>query len=458
MFPSLRRALVGAAALALSLSSFAVDTANAYPDQPIKIIVTFPPGGSADIVIRALQPVLSETLRQTIIIENKSGAGGNIGIGAVAKSAPDGYTLGVAAAGVLTVNPHLNPAAMPFDPLKDLVPVTMLAEIPFVLVASQQSAITSVADVIAKAKAEPQGLSIGHGGNGTAMHLTSALFNQKAGVGIQLIAYRGTAPASVDVLAGHIPLAVLDIPASKQLIIDGKLKALGVSAAKRVVFLPDVPPLAEQGLSEFELVGWFGLVAPAGTSPEIVNTLNAAFVKALSDPAAIEKIRVLGAEPAPTSPEAFAKFIRSESAKWGKLIAETGIKANSSAGHFRKRLSAFDPDQCDGPFASRSWRAKGLSVAHSESLSHTETRLNRPVRPILRDADGRLPHESEFLKQLGIRVREMRALRGMSRRELARLSGLSERFVAQIEAGKGNVSIVRLLRIAMVFRGDGPAA
>jgi len=327
MFPSLRRALVGAAALALSLSSFAVDIANAYPDQPIKIVVTFPPGGSADIVIRALQPVVSETLRQTIIIENKAGAGGNIGIGAVAKSTPDGYTLGVAAAGVLTVNPHLNPAAMPFDPLKDLAPVTMLAEIPFVLVASQQSGITSVKDIIAKAKAEPQSLSIGHGGNGTAMHLTSALFNQKAGVGVQLIAYRGTAPASVDVLAGHIPLAVLDIPASKQLINDGKLKALGVSAAKRLSFLPDVPPLAEQGLSEFESVGWFGLVAPAGTPPEIVDTLNAAFVKALSDPAAIEKIRVLGAEPAPTSPEGFGKFIRSESEKWGKLIAETGIKA-----------------------------------------------------------------------------------------------------------------------------------
>src|SRR3954469_7666062 len=327
MFPSFRRAFVGAVAVALSLSSFAIEAANAYPDQPIKIIVTFPPGGSADIVIRALQPLVSETLRQTIIIENKAGAGGNIGIGAVAKSAPDGYTLGVAAAGVLTANPHLNRAAMPFDPVKDLAPVTMLAEIPFVLVASQQSGITSVADIIAKAKAEPQGLSIGHGGNGTAMHLTSALVNQKAGVGIQLIAYRGTAPASVDVLAGHISLAVLDIPASKQLINDGKLKALGVSAAKRVTFLPDVPPLADQGLSEFESVGWFGLVAPAGTSPEIVKTPNAPFVKALSDPAAIEKIRVLGAEPAPGSPETFAKFIRSESEKWGKLIADTGIKA-----------------------------------------------------------------------------------------------------------------------------------
>jgi tripartite-type tricarboxylate transporter receptor subunit TctC len=266
-------------------------------------------------------------LRQPIVIENRAGAGGNIGIGAVAQAVPDGYTLGVAAAGVLTVNPHLNRAAMSFDPIKDLAPVTLLAEIPFVLVSSQQSAIASVADLIAKAKAQPQGLSIGHGGNGTAMHLTSALLAQKAGVGLQLIAYRGTAPATTDVLAGHIPLAVLDIPASKQLIGDGKLKALGVSAAGRVVFLPGVPTLAEQGLSEFESVGWFGLVAPAGTPPDVVNTLNAAFVKALSDPVAIEKIRMLGAEPKPSSAEAFAKFIQSESVKWGKLIAEAGIKA-----------------------------------------------------------------------------------------------------------------------------------
>jgi tripartite-type tricarboxylate transporter receptor subunit TctC len=326
MFPSIRQGIIHALVV-LSLASSAIETANAYPDQPIKIIVTFPPGGSADIVIRALQPLLSETLRQPIVIENRAGAGGNIGIGAVAQAAPDGYTLGVAAAGVLTVNPHLNRAAMPFDPVKDLAPVTLLAEIPFVLVSSQQSAIASVADLIAKAKAQPQGLSIGHGGNGTAMHLTSALFAQKAGVGIQLIAYRGTAPATTDVLAGHVPLAVLDIPASKQLIGDGKLKALGVSAAKRVVFLPDVPTLAEQGLSGFDSVGWFGIVAPAGTPPGVIGTLNAAFVKALSDRAAIEKIRVLGAEPAPTSPEAFAKVIQSESAKWGKLIAAAGIKS-----------------------------------------------------------------------------------------------------------------------------------
>lgn len=327
MLQSLRQIASLTIACGVLLAGLAPHPAGAYPDQPIKIIVTFPPGGSADIVIRALQPLIAEDLRQTVVIENRAGAGGNIGIGVVAAAAPDGYTLGVAAAGVLTVNPHLNRAAMSFDPLKDLAPITLLAEIPFVLVASQQAKLSTVADVIAAAKTRPRELSIGHGGNGTAMHLTSALFNQKAGVDIQLIAYRGTAPAMTDVLAGHIPLAVLDIPASQELIRDGKLKALGVSAAKRVSFLPDVPPLSDLGLSGFESVGWFGLVAPAGMPPEVVRRLNAAFVKALNDPSAAEKIRVLGAEPSPTSPEAFAAFIRSENAKWSKLIGDAGIKA-----------------------------------------------------------------------------------------------------------------------------------
>ena len=245
----------GAVSVAALLSPgwLAPALAGAYPDQPIKIIVTFPPGGSADIVIRALQPLLAEDLHQTIVIENSAGAGGNIGIGAVAQAAPDGYTLGRCRSRRAHRNPHLNRAAMSFDPLKDLAPMTLLAEIPFVLVASRKSKFASVADVIAAAKAHPGELSIGHGGNGTAMHLTSALFKQKAEVKIQLIAYRGTAPAAVDVLAGHIPLAVLDIPASQQLIRDGRLKALGVSASERVSFLPEVPPLAELGLSGFDL-------------------------------------------------------------------------------------------------------------------------------------------------------------------------------------------------------------
>jgi tripartite-type tricarboxylate transporter receptor subunit TctC len=325
MVQSSKQSALWSIAALLSASLLTSSPAQAYPDQPIKIIVTFPPGGSADIVIRALQPLVAEDLHQPVVVENKAGAGGNIGMAAVAQAAPDGYTLGVAPAGVLTVNPHLNRAAMSFDPLKDLAPITLLARIPFVLVASRESKFASVDDVIAAAKAHPGELSIGHGGNGTAMHLTSALFAQKAGVNIQLIAYRGTAPAATDVLAGHIPLAVLDIPVAQQLIRDGSLKALGVSAAGRVAFLPDVPPLSELGLSGFESVGWFGLVAPQGTPPAIIGRLNTAFVKALSDPAAVEKIRLLGAEPAPTSAENFAQFIQSESAKWGKLISDAGI-------------------------------------------------------------------------------------------------------------------------------------
>ena len=160
------------------------------------------------------------------------------------------------------------------------------------------------------------------------MHLTAALFAQKAGVQMELVPYRGTAPATVDVVAGHVPFAVLDIPASKQLILEGKLKAIGVSSAQRVPSLPAVPTLAESGVADFESVGWFGLVAPAGTPPEIITRLNEAFVRALKDPSVVEKIGSLGAVPAPTSPEQFSRFIASETAKWGKLVSEAGIKGN----------------------------------------------------------------------------------------------------------------------------------
>lgn len=297
-----------------------------YPEQLIKIIVTFPPGGSADIVIRALEPVVAADLKQGFVIENRAGAGGNIGMAAVAQAKPDGYTLGVAPAGALTVNPHLG-QAMPFDP-KNLAPITLLAEIPFVLVASEQVAARTVAETIALANAKPGALSIGHGGNSTAMHLTAASFVQRAGIQMELVPYRGTAPATVDVLAGHVPFAVLDIPASRQLILERKLNAIGVSSAQRVPSLPDVPTLAESGMAGFEAVGWFGLVAPAGTPADVVARLNEAFVKALKHPSVVEKIQSLGAMPAPTSPEQFAGFIQSESTKWGKLVREVGIKAN----------------------------------------------------------------------------------------------------------------------------------
>jgi len=299
--------------------------AQTYPSRAVTLVVTFPPGASADIVARTLEPSVSGELGQSLVIENRPGAGGNIGIGAVAKAPPDGYTLGIAAAGVLAVNPHLN-RNMTFDPQKDLVPITLLAEIPFVLAASPTLPASSVAELIALAKSSPDKLSIGHGGNGTAMHLTAALFTQRADMKVPLVAYRGSAPAANDLLGGHIPLAVLDIASSVQLIQAGRLKALGVSAAKRVAFLPQVPTLAEAGLPGYESVGWFGLVAPAGTPAEIVARLNTAFVKAMQEPASIEKILALGAELRPSTPEAFGQFISSESVKWGRVVAEAGIK------------------------------------------------------------------------------------------------------------------------------------
>jgi tripartite-type tricarboxylate transporter receptor subunit TctC len=315
-----------AAAISCALFLFqSAPLAQTYPNRPITLIVSFPPGASADIVARTLEPRVSAELGQSLVIENRPGAGGNIGIGAVAKAQPDGYTLGIAAAGVLAVNPHIN-RNMSFDPLKDLVPITMLAEIPFVLAASPTVPVASVADVIALAKSSPEKLSIGHGGNGTAMHLTAALFTQKAQVRIPLVAYRGSAPAANDLLGGHIALAVLDVTSSLQLIQEGKLRALGVSAAKRVALLPQVPTLAEQGLDGYESVGWFGLVSPAGTPPEVAAKLNAAFVKVMTEPAMAEKLRTLGAQPAPGTAEAFGQFIRSESAKWAKVVAEAGIK------------------------------------------------------------------------------------------------------------------------------------
>jgi tripartite-type tricarboxylate transporter receptor subunit TctC len=322
MLRTITQALLLAAAVLLAPSAAPAET---YPSRPITLIVTFPPGGSADIVARALEPLVTADLGQGIVVDNRPGAGGNIGIGAVARAAPDGYTLGVAAAGVLAVNPHIK-QGMPFDPLKDLAPVTLLAKTPFVLAAWPGGPAKSIAEVIAVAKANPEAMSIGHGGNGTAMHLSAALFTQKAQVKIPLVAYRGTAPAASDLLGGHVPLAVLDLPTSQQLIDDGKLLALAVTSSTRMATLPKVPTMIESGLEGYESTGWFGLVAPAGTPPEIVARLNAAFTKALKDKAVIARLAALGTDSVPSTPEAFGAYIRSESEKWGKVVAEAGVK------------------------------------------------------------------------------------------------------------------------------------
>jgi tripartite-type tricarboxylate transporter receptor subunit TctC len=315
------------AALAAAFLFLAAGPVLAFPDRPNRLIVGFPPGGSADLVARAIQPIVEKRLGQPLIIENKAGAGGVIAADVAAKATPDGHMIALAGAGALAVNVSLN-EKMPYDPVKDLAPVTLLAAIPFVLIAPASSPANSVAEVAALAKAKPDSFSIGHGGNGTAMHLSAQLFNQMAGVSATLVPYRGSTPVASDVLAGHVPLGISDITSAIALIRAGQIKALGVSTLRRTTALPEVATISESGLPGYESIGWFGIVASAGTPPEIVAKLNAAIVAALDDPGVKERLIAVGVEPAPMSPEKFGAFIRSEIVKWSDVIAKAGPKAN----------------------------------------------------------------------------------------------------------------------------------
>ena len=295
-----------------------------YPERPIRVVVTFPPGGSSDAMMRLLAPRLGERLGQQIVIDNKPGAGGNIGLSMVAKAPPDGYTLGVGAAGGLTANASLYPQ-MPFDTLRDLQPVTLLAAIPFVLVGSPGLPARTLPELLALMRSQPGQWSVAHGGNGTAMHLSVALLEQMGAVRVVPVPYRGSGPAAQDVLAGQVPLALVDLPASLQQIRAGKLVAYAVTSAQRLPGLPDVPTVAEAALPGYDSTGWFGLVAPAGTPAAIVARLNAEFAGTLREPAMQTLIRNLGMEPVPGTTEEFDAYMRSEMQKWARVIREARI-------------------------------------------------------------------------------------------------------------------------------------
>jgi tripartite-type tricarboxylate transporter receptor subunit TctC len=318
-------AAVTAAACSLLAAGAQAQTAADYPNKPVRVIITFPPGGSADAVVRMLVPKLNEKLGQAMVPDNRPGAGGNVGLAQVAKAPGDGYTLGVGAAGALSANVSLY-AQMPFDPLKDLKPVGMLAAIPFVIVGHPSTAAKTQRELIALAKAEPGKLSIGHGGNGTAMHLSAALFSQMADVKLVEVPYRGSGPAALDAMAGQIPLAVVDLPSALQQIKAGKLVAYAVTSPQRLPMLPDVPTVAEAGLPGYDSTGWFGVVAPAETPDAIVAKLNDALNTALKDPQVQTAMRNLGVEPAPGTSKSFDAYIRSETKKWAKVIQTAHIK------------------------------------------------------------------------------------------------------------------------------------
>ena len=298
-----------------------------YPNKPIKIVVTFPPGGSSDAIIRILSTRLNDKLGQPLVIDNRPGAGGNIGLSVVAKAAPDGYVLGVGAAGGLTANVSLYPQ-MPFDVAKDFQPITMLAAIPFVLVGHPSVPADNIQQLIAYAKSQAGKVSIGHGGNGTAMHLSTALFTQMADLKLIEVPYRGSGPAAMDTLSGQIQLSITDLAAALPHIKAGKLKAFAVTSPKRLSNLPDVPTLAESGLTGYDSTGWFGLVAPAGTPASIIQKLNAEFTAALNDEGIKSQMRQSGMEPVATSTEGLDAYIKSETQKWGRVIRQANIKLN----------------------------------------------------------------------------------------------------------------------------------
>ena len=308
-----------------TLSAFA--QAADYPSKPIKIVVTFPPGGSADAIIRILSTRLNDKLGQALVIDNRPGAGGNIGLSVVAKAAPDGYVLGVGAAGGLTANSSLYPQ-MPFDVAKDFQPITMLAAIPFVLVGHPSVPADNMQQLIAYAKSQPGKVSIGHGGNGTAMHLSTALFTQMTDLKMIEVPYRGSGPAAMDTLSGQIQLSITDLAAALPHIKAGKLKAFAVTSPKRLNNLPEVPTLSESGLAGYDSTGWFGLVAPAGTPAAIIQRLHTEFTAALNDEAIKTQMRQSGMEPVATSMEGLDAYIKSETQKWAKVIRQANIKLN----------------------------------------------------------------------------------------------------------------------------------
>jgi tripartite-type tricarboxylate transporter receptor subunit TctC len=299
--------------------------AQEYPTKPITLVVAFSAGGNNDLRARQLGVPVGAALGQTMIVDNKPGASGNIGHDIVARAAPDGYTLGVGAMGPLAVNPSLFPK-MPFDPAKDFVPVVLIEKAPLVLVTRSDKPFKSVKDVIAAAKAKPSGITVGNAGNGGAHHLSAELFEDAAGIEVLNVPYKGGGPASTALLGGEIDMMFEQTYAALPSIQAGKIRALAVTSEKRLPSLPDVPTMAELGLPQVTVSNWLGIVAPKGTPPAVVKKVNDAFNKALAMPDIREKIAGPGNVVGGGTPDEFAAYIATEAKRWATLVKAKGIK------------------------------------------------------------------------------------------------------------------------------------
>ena len=328
-----RRIVVTASAAALmGLCSLSAHAQGAWPNKPVRIVVPFAPGGTTDILARAVAPELSRVFGQQFVVENKAGAGGNLGAEAVAKSAPDGYTLLMGTVGTHGINRALYPK-LAYDPIKDFAPVTLVASVPNVMVVNAELAkannINTVQDFIKLAKSRPGKLNMASSGNGTSIHLAGELFKSQTGLFMTHIPYRGSGPALMDLAGGQMDVMFDNLPSAMQLIKSGKLKALAVTSAQRSAALPDVPTVEEAaGLKGFEATSWFGLLAPAGTSPEIVSRIQQEVARALNTPAIKEKMLAQGALPSGNSPADFARLIESEHVKWAQVVKMSGARVD----------------------------------------------------------------------------------------------------------------------------------
>lgn len=314
--------------LALALGSLAGGAlAQAWPAKPIRLIVPFPPGGGTDTIARETSQRVAAATGWTFVIENKPGAGGNLGVDAAAKSAADGYTLVLGQTSNLAINPTLY-SKMPYDSQKDLTPIVLVANAPLVVVTGMGTPYKSLADLASAARAKPGGLNVASPGNGTVAHLTSELFQRAAGIKMQHIPYKGAAQALTDVISGNVDLYVSSVPTLIGQIRNGKLRALAVTSARRVDDLPAIPTINESGYQGFDAVTWFGLLAPAGTPREVVSRVNTEFNKALQNPELRKKLGDEGADPAGGTPEQFAALIRDEIPRWGRVVRESGAKVD----------------------------------------------------------------------------------------------------------------------------------
>lgn len=313
--------------LVVALSAVASSKAEEFPSRPLKIVVPAAAGGPTHITAQLLAEKMQVTLGQPVVIEPRPGAGNNLGADYVAKSDPDGYTLLFATTGTHAINQTLF-KRLPFDPIKDFEPVSLVVQYPLLLVVSPDLPVNSVQELIAYAKANPGKLSRASGGNGTSMHLSGELFVHQAGIDAPHVPYKGSAPALNDLMGNHVQLMFDSMITALPLVEGGKLRALAVTGAKRSPLLPNVPTLAESGLPDYEATGWTGIVVPARTPRDVVMKLNGAIVQALKSPdlkAAFEK---QAAEPAGSTPEEFAAFIRKETDKWGKTIRAAGLSVD----------------------------------------------------------------------------------------------------------------------------------